>query len=134
MKKLFQNIKLISVLFLALCSIYCSCGKNYTKTESLPKSVSILVKDRKLKLQDSLIDRFMTDFNNVEKVNKQDLPFPVLFELQLEYEGHTKTYISSGGIYTIDSTYIKPKTDLVYKYWNIEEGQILMLPQEVKKP
>ena len=117
-----QKNKLIFYVIIIMCII--SCRSQQRLNYEIPNKIYLRVENNKHELNQNKISTFIKDINKA-RVLKNDDPIPYIFDFLLEYND-TIIVLKSDGVYYFENNLkIYPYSDLVKKYWNFKDEDLL---------
>ncbi|EHQ41255.1 hypothetical protein [Myroides odoratus] len=125
-----QNSKL---LFFIIFILFFSCGTINKEKYKIPDVVVLSVNNHNYEITDkNEVKEIINDLNKSRKLN-DNIPIPYLFDIILEYKNKKIIFKSDGVYYDEGTTKVYPKVDLVKKYWNFEDADLMPKKNEEQR-
>lgn len=125
-----QKNKLIFYVIIIMCIISCRSQQNLKY--KIPNKIYLRVENNKHELNQNKVSAFIKDINK-SRILKNDDPIPYIFDFLLEYNDTIITMKSDGVYYFENSLKFYPYSDLVKKYWNFQDEDLLPIRPLEKK-
>jgi len=117
-----QKHKLLFYVSIIIGMISCRSLQNLNY--KIPNKIYLRVENNKQELDQHQVSTFIKDINE-SRILKDDDPIPYIFDLILEYNDTIITMKSDGVYYFENNLKFYPYPDLVKKYWNFQDEDLL---------
>lgn len=127
-----QNSK---IFFFVIFILFCSCGTINKRNYKIPDVVVLSINNNNnYEITDvNQIKKIINDLNKSKKLD-DNKPIPHIFDIILKYKNSEIIFKSDGVYYYEGTSKIYPNIDLVKKYWNLEDADLIPKRTEERRP